>query len=34
MLKVFLIHAPHALENYYGARVSAALQKTVKVQVN
>ena len=34
MLKMFLTHAPHALENYYGARVLGALQKTVKVQVN
>ena len=34
MLKMFLIHAPHALENYYGARVLGALQKTVIVQVN
>ena len=31
MLKVFLTRTPHALENYYGARVLGALQKTVKV---
>ena len=34
MLKMFLTHAPHALENYFGACVLGALQKTVKVQVN
>ena len=34
MLKVFLTHTPHALENYYGARALEALRKIVDVQIN